>query len=104
MECDKPANLTPCNLTEEAESVCLFDLEKDPCEYNNIAEDHPQIVQFLMSRLHYYNSTAVEPLDQPGDPAADPALHGNVWQPWRSSKLDWLRDIIEQIERKVSLQ
>ncbi|CAN7991882.1 unnamed protein product, partial [Ixodes pacificus] len=28
------------------ESLCLFDLSKDPCEYNNVADQHPEVTFF----------------------------------------------------------
>ncbi|KAI8767903.1 arylsulfatase J [Biomphalaria glabrata] len=61
---------------------CLFDIENDPCEYNNIADHLPVIVEVLTQRLRMYESTMIPPANKPIDPKGDPSLHGGVWGPW----------------------
>ncbi|XP_042899116.1 arylsulfatase B isoform X1 [Parasteatoda tepidariorum] len=63
--------------------ACLFDIEKDPCEFHNIAELHPEIVEKLATQIRKYDAVEVPPLYVPLDPAADPKLHGMAWVPWR---------------------
>ncbi|CAG0883947.1 unnamed protein product [Cyprideis torosa] len=67
---------------QESSHPCLFDVEADPCEYHNLAEEKPEIVNELLARLAEYNATAVPPVNQPPDPAADPALWGGFWTNW----------------------
>ncbi|XP_075535413.1 arylsulfatase B-like isoform X2 [Dermacentor variabilis] len=62
---------------------CLFDLVEDPCEYNNVADEMPEVVQRLLSRLDHYEETAVPPGNQEPDELANPALHSNVWVSWQ---------------------
>ncbi|XP_065281154.1 arylsulfatase B-like [Dermacentor albipictus] len=62
---------------------CLFDVVEDPCEYNNIADEMPEVVQRLLARLDHYEETAVPPGNQEPDELANPALHSNVWVSWR---------------------
>ncbi|XP_049517571.1 arylsulfatase B-like isoform X2 [Dermacentor silvarum] len=62
---------------------CLFDVVEDPCEYNNIANEMPEVVQRLLERLDHYEDTAVPPGNQEPDELANPALHSNVWVSWR---------------------
>ncbi|XP_077994398.1 arylsulfatase B-like [Glandiceps talaboti] len=61
---------------------CLFDISKDPCEFNNLAESQPDILQRLLSVLDKYDATAVEPMFPDNDPAADPAKHHGAWDSW----------------------
>ncbi|KAH6940224.1 hypothetical protein HPB50_026346 [Hyalomma asiaticum] len=71
---------TPCNSDA---SPCLFDVLSDPCEYNNIANEMPEVIDRLLERLEHYEETALPPGNQEPDELANPALHGNVWVPWR---------------------
>ncbi|XP_077994395.1 arylsulfatase J-like [Glandiceps talaboti] len=65
------------------EKPCLFDIDNDPCEYNNLANKYPDIVEGLLSRLQAYNATAVPPLNTDIDPEANPAKHNGAWVPWK---------------------
>lgn len=64
------------------DKVFLFDIEKDPCELNNIAEDHPEIVAALKKRLDYFRSVASPALNKPVDPQSFPENHDGTWAPW----------------------
>ncbi|KAL1481440.1 hypothetical protein MTO96_034463 [Rhipicephalus appendiculatus] len=64
------------------DKVFLFDIEKDPCELNNIAADHPEIVSTLKKRLDYFRSVATPPLSKPLDPLSFPENHDGTWAPW----------------------
>ena len=67
----------PCNAKT---SACLFDLESDPCEQNNLAEDMPDVVDRILKRLN--NFKPGKPLNKPYDPRAAPnRWHGEV-KPW----------------------
>ncbi|UYV75965.1 hypothetical protein LAZ67_13001950 [Cordylochernes scorpioides] len=71
-----------CNPVEAA---CLFNIEEDPCEMNNLADEKPQMVAEMLQRVAEYAKKAVPPLNKPFDPQANPALHGYFWSPWRDS-------------------
>jgi len=60
----------------------LFNIENDPNERNNIADQHPDIVKQLKERIEYYNSTHIEQLDPPFDRNSNPAKFDGVWTPW----------------------
>lgn len=64
-------------------SACLFNVEKDPCEYSNLADDKPEVVQRLMNRLKAVNATVMPPRNVPADPRGSPRLHGYAWTPWK---------------------
>nr|XP_006825904.1 PREDICTED: arylsulfatase I-like [Saccoglossus kowalevskii] len=67
------------------DNVCLYDIAEDPCEYINIADKHPDIVQHMLKVLSQYNVTAVAPMNPGFDPAANPANHNGAWVPWVNS-------------------
>ncbi len=65
--------------------LCLYNIDSDPCEYNNIAHRFPNIVKQLWNQLLTLNKTAVTPGTQPSDPNSDPKLHNYAWSCWRDS-------------------
>ncbi|XP_077513067.1 uncharacterized protein LOC144124306 [Amblyomma americanum] len=64
------------------DAVFLFDIIKDPCELNNLAESLPEVVSDLMRRIDAYRAEAVPMGNKPSDPAAFPELHNGTWAPW----------------------
>ena len=66
----------------EDKNIWLFDIVDDPHEYNDISNSRPDVVADLLTRLAYYNSTAVPVFFKGDDPNADPAKHGGYWSPW----------------------
>ncbi|XP_054925399.1 arylsulfatase B-like [Dermacentor andersoni] len=80
------ATLTCGKGTEENfsanDTVFLFDIEKDPCELNNLAKERPEIVSDFMKRLDAYRSVAVPARNLPYDPASSPENHNRTWAPW----------------------
>ncbi|XP_070561320.1 arylsulfatase J-like [Ptychodera flava] len=69
---------TNCQTTKP----CLYNIKDDPCEYYNLADKYPDILQMLLNKLDMYNSTALKPWVEPADPRADPKLHNYTWMPW----------------------
>ena len=45
---DRIPGLPKCNMTT---SPCLFNVVKDPCEFNNIAKDNPKLVKAMQAKL-----------------------------------------------------
>lgn len=81
VDCGKKPLNTSSNCRPE-KAPCLFHILSDPCEYNNVADLYPDIVQQLLARLGDYRQTMVPPQNKPIDPQGNPFLHGGVWQPW----------------------
>ncbi|XP_013392220.1 arylsulfatase J-like isoform X1 [Lingula anatina] len=76
----KPANAsTNCQPTN---SPCLYHIVKDPCEYNNIANENPQLVAKMLTRLREFNATAVPPRNKPQDLRGLPIFNNGAWGPW----------------------
>ena len=77
---ERPANaLANCDLDK---APCLYDLDTDPCEYNNLATLMPETVSNLLGQLKVYNTTAASPRKQPDDDRAYPIYHCGSWGPW----------------------
>ncbi|XP_060800557.1 arylsulfatase I [Amyelois transitella] len=61
------------------QSPCLFNVQLDPCERNNLADAEPAILQRLLKDLSDLNSTAVPPNNRPLDPHGDPKFWSRVY-------------------------
>ncbi|CAL8143458.1 unnamed protein product [Orchesella dallaii] len=69
----------PCNAYE---APCLFNVEDDPCEFFNEADQNPQIVGRLLLLIAEHNGTALPPLQRIAHQEAWPRFHGNTWTTW----------------------
>ena len=70
------------SICDPSSAPCLFDLDRDPCEYNNLASVMPEKVVELLQRLSEYNGTAVPTQDYPEDPRGLPIYHCGTFGPW----------------------
>ncbi|XP_056586891.1 arylsulfatase B-like [Triplophysa dalaica] len=70
------------NVSEQLNQVMLFNVEKDPEERVEISHQHPEIVNFLLRRLQYYQKEAQPITFPPDDPRCDPGPSG-AWGPWQ---------------------
>lgn len=84
---EKSPDAVPCLPLED--SFCLFDLERDPCEYDNLAQIHPDFVEELLEMIQWYNSYAVPPLYPitPKDPNANPKYWNGTVTYWKDLML-----------------
>ncbi|XP_037511383.2 arylsulfatase B [Rhipicephalus sanguineus] len=64
------------------DNVYLFDLEEDPCECNNLASTHKELLESLNGTLEFYRAQTVVPLNPAVDPDSYPDLHNGTWAPW----------------------
>ncbi|XP_052248928.1 arylsulfatase B-like isoform X2 [Dreissena polymorpha] len=59
----------------------LFDIDADPTEHFDIADQHPDVVKRLQDRINFHRTTAV-PANYPlPDPASNPKHFGGNWSP-----------------------
>jgi hypothetical protein len=63
-------------------SFCLFDLDKDPCETNNLVSKYPEVAEALKKKLEQFRSEMVPELTRPTDPASNPSFFNNTWVCW----------------------
>ncbi|CAG0921257.1 unnamed protein product [Notodromas monacha] len=76
---------TPCNPLHGR--PCLFHVKEDPCEYHNLADFYPDILDSLWKRMMTIAATAVPARNQPHDPEANPAKHCYLWSTWQSQEV-----------------
>ncbi|XP_068709022.1 arylsulfatase I-like [Montipora foliosa] len=90
------SNSTPCNTTV---FPCLFNVEQDPCERNNLAFSHLDRVEQLIKKLIDYQEKALPVWFPERDPSANPDEHHGYWGPWMTSKANSaiLRKVIDSI-------
>ncbi|CAK1578853.1 unnamed protein product [Parnassius mnemosyne] len=58
---------------------CLFNIEEDPCEIQNLADVEPSILTQMLDELERVNRTAVAPNNKAKDPRGDPKYWGRVY-------------------------
>jgi hypothetical protein len=63
-------------------SYCLFDLEEDPCETNNLISTYPHVAESLMKKLQQFKKEMVPELTKPLDRASNPLFFNNTWVCW----------------------
>ena len=114
VKCGEPPALSEevineCVTDHDSENICLFNVTADPCEYNNIAEQHPEIVQQMKTRIKELTKTTVltwenfsekDKASNPmnfgpstpiiPDPQSNegPHIYEGVWKPWLNDYQD----------------
>lgn len=77
VNCRSRHSFLTCNVTE-----CLFDINNDPCETKNIAEQYSRISRELDKFLEQYGHIVKRQMKIPVDWLADPRRTNNTWEPW----------------------
>lgn len=70
---------TACNLSSK--EFCLFNIANDPCERVNLANRRTDVLRVMLETLDQYDP--VQPLNKPGDPAANPKFWNYAWTNWK---------------------
>ncbi|CAN9502795.1 unnamed protein product [Ophioblennius macclurei] len=76
------SSLLASNRAAARKNIWLFNINDDPYERHDLADQRPDVVQRLLARLAYYNQTAVPVYFPPDDPRADPNRYEGAWVPW----------------------
>ena len=93
---------TGCSYNED---FCLFNIKVDPCEFNDVKNDEPDIFEKLKQILVDFQGAAAPPkFDMfPEDyDAADPVQFDGVWSPWMGLDDDSEEELLSLQESVVT--
>ncbi|GIY87998.1 arylsulfatase B [Caerostris extrusa] len=79
--CEQPPPETAYNC-DPNKKPCLFNISADPCEYVNLADDHPEVVEQMMGIVLKYKAEAVKSQSKSPDRKADPMCHQHQYVTW----------------------
>lgn len=82
-KCDEAMKNATANFI--CRGFCLFDLETDPCETTNIADNEPEIVNDLKAKMATFWNELVPQKPRFVDPAANPDFCNGVWFNWKDN-------------------
>ncbi|XP_034480398.1 arylsulfatase B [Drosophila innubila] len=70
------------------EGPCIFDMDEDPCEQNNIYEKvrDGRLIADYLARIEKIKSNARPPGNKPSDPSCDPRYYNNEWTWWQDER------------------
>lgn len=78
--CHRNPAAVPCNLNI---APCLFDIIKDPCEQNNLAESLEEEFEEMMEDFNEEVRSAVATVRRSADLQSDPINWNNAWTYWQ---------------------
>ncbi|CAN7997353.1 unnamed protein product [Ixodes pacificus] len=61
---------------------CLFRIDSDPCEIDNVANKYPEIMKLMTQRIEMHAKTMVPPINKPPTRKADPRNFNFTWAPY----------------------
>uniref|UniRef100_V5ID93 Putative arylsulfatase j-like protein n=2 Tax=Ixodes ricinus TaxID=34613 RepID=V5ID93_IXORI len=61
---------------------CLFRIDSDPCEIDNVASKYPEIMKLMTQRIEMHAKTMVPPINKPPTRKADPRNFNFTWAPY----------------------
>ncbi|CAL1300040.1 unnamed protein product [Larinioides sclopetarius] len=82
IKCQKPPPENAYTGCQADKNPCLFNITADPCEYKNIADEHPEMVTKMMDLINMYKAEMMEPQAKANDPRGDPMCHNFLVVPF----------------------
>ncbi|XP_055906140.1 arylsulfatase B [Eupeodes corollae] len=78
IKCLNPKEKASCNPLKEE---CLFKIDEDPCEENNLADDpeFESILSEIRTTIDIYRLSALKPANKASLPDGDPSVHDCIW-------------------------
>jgi hypothetical protein len=81
LKCASKTEKRECNLLK---APCLFDISKDPCEENNLADVNQTVLIDMQNRFSEKLKNAAQSRRKPSDARADPTNFNNTWSWWEA--------------------
>lgn len=70
--------ISPCS----GEQLCLYDIERDPCESSNLADTYRSVALRMRALLSAHRRALVRQSNLRPDEGADPRRWNGTWSPW----------------------
>lgn len=80
IRCTKEKNKQSCDLLK---GPCLYNLNDDPCEENNIANRNKILFYFMLRKYKNSLTNLVPTIRKPSDPQCDPIHFNYTWNAWQ---------------------
>lgn len=87
--------------------ACLYDMDNDPCEWNDIRSSNMDIFEQLIKKLHDYNASQAYPMfrSYPENASlANPNQFGGFWSPWENIDSDSMELIEDEPEELPKME
>jgi hypothetical protein len=68
---------------DPSKAQCLFNIQTDPCEENNLTDALPDVMARMKSGYETLTKQVSPSIKKPIDPACDPFLHNFTWTWWQ---------------------
>lgn len=91
VKCISKSNDVKC---DPSKSPCLFNIQEDPCEQNNLVDVNTDKFEILLAMLSDHVDNMVPIRRRPSDPKCDPSNFNGTWT-W------WQEDEVERFEENV---
>ncbi|CAL1279724.1 unnamed protein product [Larinioides sclopetarius] len=81
LTCEQPPP-KKASLCDPSIKPCLFNITADPCEYYDIADQHPDTVNEMLEIIEKFQSQEMKPQSKACDALANPMCHQFLYVPW----------------------
>ncbi|CAL1279729.1 unnamed protein product [Larinioides sclopetarius] len=81
LTCEEPSS-NETSQCDPSKKPCLFNITADPCEYYDVADQHPDTVDEILKIVQNYQLEEMKPQDRACDASANPMCHHFMYVPW----------------------
>lgn len=86
LKCDEISKVQSANYV--CKGICLYDLEKDPCETKNIANENPGLSKLLKTKLlNFWSELVPEQKTKIDCQKVNPEHCNGAWFPWKDKNV-----------------
>lgn len=81
-------NTDKVNIEDCYDNYCIFDLENDPCETNNVIDKETKVFHDLRDILNNYKKQVIKFEKKIYDEHSHPKFWNNYWSPWINDTIE----------------